>query len=307
MKRIVWLLSLFLFLFVSCRSSKELTEKKFSLADLELMEKQQSEGIKNAEILESVISLRGAYKGIDRVKFYDFKHPDVPKSFHGFKIAFISDLHYKSLFQKEELFNLVRLLNEQKADVLFMGGDFHEGCEFIPEVFAELAKVKMPYGIYGVLGNNDYEVCYEQGIKEMERYGMAVLEHKVDTIYKGKDYILVSGIRNPFDLKKNGISPTLSLNPDDFVLLLTHTPDYAEDVSIRNTDLVLAGHTHGGQVRILGYAPIIPSKYGQRFLTGLKYTTSGYPIIITNGLGTSQVNMRLSSPSEIVIIKLLRP
>ena len=48
---------------------------------------------------------------------------------------------------------------------------------------------------------------------------------------------------------KNGTSPTLGLSPDDFVILLTHTPDYAEDVPITNTDLVLAGHTHGGQVR----------------------------------------------------------
>ena len=63
-------------------------------------------------------------------------------------------------------------------------------------------------------------------------------------------------------------SPTLSLSPDDFVILLTHTPDYAEEVSITNTDLVLAGHTHGGQVTLFGlYAPIIPSRYGQRFLS----------------------------------------
>ncbi len=307
MKRIICILSLSLFLFASCRSSKELAEKKFSSADLALMENQKKEGIKKAEILESVTSLYGTYKGVDRIKHYDFRHPDVPKAFHGFKIAFISDLHYKSLFQKEGLLNLIRLLNEQKPDALFMGGDFYEGCANIPELFAELSKVKTPYGSYSVLGNNDYEVCYEQGIKEMEKYGMKVLEHKVDTIYKGKKYILVAGIRNPFDLKKNGVSPTLSLKGDDFVLLLTHTPDYAEDVSIRNADLVLAGHTHGGQVRLLGYAPIIPSKYGQRFLTGLKYTTLGYPIIITNGLGTSQVNMRFSSPSEIVMITLLCP
>lgn len=297
MKSVIWLLSLFLFLFTSCRSSKEFSRKRVPVET----------DIKNAEILESVISLHGAYKGIHRIKLYDFRHPDVPKAFHGFKIAFISDLHYKSLFQKEELLNLVRLLNEQKPDVLFMGGDFYEGCENIPELFAELSKVKTPHGTYSVLGNNDYEACYEQGVKEMEKHGMKVLEHKVDTIHKEKDYILVAGIRNPFDLKKNGVSPTLSLNPDDFVLLLTHTPDYAEEVSIRNADLVLAGHTHGGQVRILGYAPVIPSKYGQRFLTGLKYTTLGYPLIITNGLGTSQVDMRLFSPSEIVMITLLCP
>lgn len=59
--------------------------------------------------------------------------------------------------------------------------------------------------------------------------------------------ILIAGVRNPFNLQKNGVSPTLALSPDDFVILLTHTPDYAEDVAITNTDLVLAGHTHGGR------------------------------------------------------------
>ena len=84
-------------------------------------------------------------------------------------------------------------------------------------------------------------------------------------------------MRNPFDLKQNGKSPTLDLSPEDFVILLVHTPDYVEDVSVANTDLALAGHTHGGQVRIFGYAPIIPSHYGSRFLTGLKYNTANIP------------------------------
>ena len=61
----------------------------------------------------------------------------------------------------------------------------------------------------------------------------------------------------------------LGLSPDDFVILLTHTPDYAEDVPVTNSDLILAGHTHGGQVTLFGlYAPIVPSHYGQRFLPG---------------------------------------
>ena len=57
--------------------------------------------------------------------------------------------------------DLVRLLIDQKADVLLIGGDFHEGCQYVPPVMAALAQVKTPLGTYAVLGNNDYEACYD--------------------------------------------------------------------------------------------------------------------------------------------------
>ena len=255
-------------------------------------------------ITHSAVSTSSAYKGVDRVVKYDFTHRDVPEAFDGFRIAFISDLHYKSLFKEKELAGLVRLLIAERTDVLLMGGDYQEGCEYVPELFAALSQVKTPMGTYGVMGNNDYERCHDDIVREMQRYGMRVLEHRVDTLKREGQQILIAGVRNPFDLKQNAKSPTLDLSPEDFVILLVHTPDYVEDVSVANTDLALAGHTHGGQVRIFGYAPIIPSHYGSRFLTGLKYNTANIPMIVTNGLGTSNRNIRIGAPTEVVVITL---
>ena len=198
------------------------------------------------------------YKGISRVRTYEFTHPDVPTAFDGFRIAFISDLHYRSLFKEKGLANLVKLLNNQHADALLIGGDLHEGCEYVQPLFGcPVRGRKHRWGTYVVLGNNDYEACYDDIVHGLQKYGMHLLEHKVDTLRRDGEEILIAGVRNPFNLKKNGTSPTLGLSPDDFVILLTHTPDYAEDVPITNTDLVLAGHTHGGQVTLFGlYAPI---------------------------------------------------
>ena len=262
--------------------------------------------LKGTDVVSREVNVSSVYPGIDRVRQYEFTHRDVPEAFEGFRIAFISDLHYKSLFKEKDLASLVRLLNAQRADVLLMGGDYQEGCEYVPELFAALAQVKTPLGTYGVMGNNDYERCHDEIVREMERYGMHVLEHKVDTLRRNGEQILLAGVRNPFDLVSNGQSPTLALSPDDFVIMLVHTPDYVEDVSVANTDLALAGHTHGGQVRIFGYAPIIPSQYGSRFLTGLKYNSAKMPLIVTNGIGTSNKNIRIGAPSEIVIITLHR-
>lgn len=262
--------------------------------------------LRGTDIQRKSVSLSSAYSGIDRIVQYEFTHRDVPEAFDGFRIAFISDLHYKSLFKEKGLNNLVRLLIEQKPDVLLMGGDYQEGCQYVPELFAALAGVKTPMGTYGVMGNNDYERCHDEIINEMKRYGMHPLEHQLDTLRKNGEEIILAGVRNPFDLVRNGKSPSLGLSPSDFVILLVHTPDYVEDVSIANTDLVLAGHTHGGQVVIFGYAPIVPSHYGSRFLTGLKYNSAKIPMIVTNGLGTSNKNIRIGAPAEIVIITLHR-
>lgn len=262
--------------------------------------------LRGTRITSRKINVSAVYEGVKRVTVYDFTHRDVPAAFEGFRIAFISDLHYKSLLKEKGLNDLVRLLIAQRADVLLIGGDFHEGCGHVPSVMAALAKVKTPMGTYVVLGNNDYEACYDDIVKEIDRYGMHLLEHKVDTLKRDGAQILIAGVRNPFDLAKNGKSPTLGLSPDDFVILLTHTPDYAEDVPITHTDLVLAGHTHGGQVTLFGYAPIIPSHYGQRFLKGLRYNSKYTPMIITNGIGTSNKNVRLFAPAEVVMIVLHR-
>ncbi|MEG2150636.1 MAG: metallophosphoesterase, partial [Bacteroidaceae bacterium] len=232
-------------------------------------------------------------------------HAEIPDSFDGFRIAFASDFHYKSKYKEKALNSTVELLHRLQPDVLLMGGDYQEGCEYVEELFARLGEIKPRFGTIGVMGNNDYERCHEEIVTAMKRNGMRVLEHELDTLATNGEQIIVAGVRNPFDLTANGVSPTLSLNPKDFVILLTHTPDYAEDVDIKNTDLVLAGHTHGGQITLFGlYAPATGSHYGQRFVKGKQMTSEGIPIIITNGLGTSRKNIRLFAPSEIVMIVL---
>lgn len=270
------------------------------------VKKQGKKAAGEARITHKTVGVSASYTGVDRVVNYEFTHRDVPEAFEGFRIAFISDLHYQSLLKEAGLNDLVRLLIAQKADVLLMGGDYQEGCQFVDPLFKALAEVRPPLGTYGVMGNNDYERCYDEIVQSMQHYGMHVLEHKVDTLRKDGQYILVAGVRDPFDLTRNGKSPTLGLSPDDFVILLVHTPDYIEQVPVTNTDLALAGHTHGGQVRVFGIAPVLNSQYGTRFLTGLAHNSTNVPIIVTNGIGTSRMPIRMGAPAEVIIITLHR-
>ena len=133
-----------------------------------------------------------------------------------------------------------------------------------------------------------------------------------ETCIIGKNVKLYQGVTlgaKSFPLDQDGkpikgIPPALS--PKDFVILLVHTPDYIEDVSVANTDLALAGHTHGGQVRVFGVAPALNSHYGNRFITGLAYNSAKIPLIITNGIGTSKLPIRVGAPAEIIVITLHR-
>lgn len=248
------------------------------------------------------------YHGIGRVKKYTIYSEQLPDSFDGFRIAFASDFHYESRFNRKRLPGLLKALRATEADILLLGGDYRgRNGGNLTELFDLLHTFRPPYGTYGVMGNHENNTNYEIVKEEMKRTGIHLLEHEVDTLWKENEYILLCGIRNPFDLKQNGVSPTLNLHPDDYVIMLVHTPDYAEDTDISNTDLVLAGHTHGGQVSFFKrYTPAHFSKYGTRFMTGLKHNSAGIPVIITNGIGTSRKDIRLFTPSEIVLVTLYK-
>ena len=246
------------------------------------------------------------YKGIGRVKIYHFVSEDLPPAFDGFRIAFATDFHYESRFNRKRLPALVEAVRSVSPDVLLLGGDYRgrEGGD-VGELFRALEKVDAPFGTYAVMGNHERGENDSLVRVAMKETGVKLLEHVADTITRNGERIIVVGIRNPFDLSRNGVSPTLSLKPEDFVIMITHTPDYVEDVDISNTDLALAGHTHGGQVSLFNkWSPAKFSKYGNRFLTGMKHNSAGIPVIISNGIGTSRKNIRLFTPSEIVLVIL---
>jgi predicted MPP superfamily phosphohydrolase len=261
--------------------------------------------------LSSCTSIR--YTGVKRIRDYEISSPNVPPSFNGYRIAFASDFHLESKFKERQLHGTVKALQATAPDVLLLGGDYQEGCEYVLPLLAELGRVVTPDGTFAVLGNNDYERCTELIRRAMREQGMTLLEDTIATLYRGDDSITLWGAnayagRYPTAPKKSSISTRdTSIDENSFTILLTHTPDYVEDTDVSGVDLALAGHTHGGQVTLFGlYAPITASKYGSRFRTGLRRNSQGVPIIISGGLGTSRRNIRFCAPTDIIIVTLRR-
>lgn len=254
-----------------------------------------------ALLLSSCASL--SQNGVGRVKHYSFAHEDVPAGFDGYKIAFISDIHYPSLFSHRRLGKLVRRLKREDADVLLLGGDYVTSDDYLNELFDSLSSVKPVDGVYAVLGN--HEKRYEEtAVQAMDDCGIVLLADSVVHLSREDDVIYLVGIYDSFDYNPLVVQPEELVETEAFVLMLCHTPDYAEQ-SLTTADIVLSGHTHGGQVSLFGlYTPVKNTQYGNRFLRGMNRTTSGASVITTNGVGTSRRKVRFCVPSEIVLVTL---
>ena len=132
-------------------------------------------------LLASCTSIR--YAGVNRVRIYDIGSPDVPEAFDGYRIAFASDFHLESKFKQRQLYGTVKALQALAPDVVMLGGDYQEGCEYVAPLFEALAEATPPDGIYAVMGNNDYERCTEQIRHAMREQGMTLLEDSATTLY----------------------------------------------------------------------------------------------------------------------------
>ena len=241
--------------------------------------------------------------GVGRVKRYSFIDDDVPDEFDGYRIAFVSDIHYPSLFSQKRLKKFTRKLQKESPDILLLGGDYVTDNDSIDVLFESLAAVSTADGIFAVFGNHESRNG-ELVMQAMDANGVILLADSVVVIEKAYGSIYVAGVYDSFAYDPLVLHPSERLPDDEFVILLCHTPDYAERSST-NADLVLSGHTHGGQVSLFGlYTPVKNTRYGTRFLRGRNRTTNGTTVITTNGVGTSRRKMRFCVPSEIVMVTL---
>lgn len=234
-----------------------------------------------------------------------FHDSDIPQNFVGKRIVFIADIHHGEFFSQERVANVVKEVNNLDPDIIVLGGDYVWGDKkYIEPVFEELSKLKARLGIYGVTGNHDDYESYDLTVKNMKKAGITVLSDKAEWLKIGDERIKIAGIDWYF-IKEPDISPLIKdASVKDFVLFVSHTPDFAENLKTDKLDLMLSGHTHGGQVTFFGlWAPYIPSDYGQKYRTGL-VKTDRTTVLISNGIGSTVLPMRFFAPPQINIIEL---
>lgn len=242
---------------------------------------------------------------------------DIPKSFDGKRIIFVSDIHHGTALSRERVKNLVQRINDLHPDIIILGGDYVSKQEkYIEPVFSELGKLKSKYGVFGVLGNHDYFVNGDLSRKMLVNNGIKICDNKSYWVKINNDSIKIGGFDDPGGSAPEIDSTIYDVKKSDFCILITHRPEFINTINSNLVDLTLSGHTHGGQITFFGlWAPILPSDNGlwaglslsnktQKFRYGLIDSKPGMQSYITSGIGTRFPHLRFFCRPEIAVMVL---
>jgi predicted MPP superfamily phosphohydrolase len=264
-----------------------------------------------------------------RIARYDINPPRWPAGFK-LKIAAIADLHACDPWMSlERIEAIVERTNALGADLIVLLGDYVAGHRHVTRIIPPgewapvLAGLRAPLGVHAILGNHDWwddKTVQRNGQgptvsrRALEAVGIPVYENDVVRLTKAGAPFWLAGLGDQLaywparrfrPVRRIGVddlSATLAKVTDDApVVLLAHEPDVAMRAPAR-VALQVSGHTHGGQVRLLGWSPVVPSRYGNRLAYG--HTRTSCDVVISGGLGCSIMPFRLGVPPEIVLVTL---
>ena len=261
-------------------------------------------------IIRIALKLTGLYwrarRNAERilVRRNEIRFAGLPPAFDGFTILHISDLHVD--INEVAMRNLIQLLAGMEYDLCVLTGDYR-GKTFGPfeaalEGLAKLrAELRQP--IYGVLGNHDTI----QMVPAMEAMGIRVLLNECDAIVRGEQRIFLAGIDDAHFYRVDNIEKAAFPIPEEaFSVLLSHTPEVYRQAAHANFNLLLSGHTHGGQICLPGSIPIkLEAALPRRMGAGAwqYHNMIGYTSV---GAGSSILPVRLNCPPEIALHCLRR-
>jgi len=236
----------------------------------------------------------------------------LPGTTHGsLRIAVLTDLHVGSPFNGiEKLRKVVDRTNAARPDVVCILGDLVIqgviGGRFVtPEdTAAELKRLRAPAGVVAVLGNHDSWLNHDRVRTAVERNGIRVLEETAAKLGTPAGPVWFAGVSDLWTGRPD--IPTALATVDDGapVILMTHNPDVFPVVPSR-VALTLAGHTHGGQVRLPFFGrPIVPSTFGQRYAAG-HIIEDGRHLFVATGVGTSILPVRFRVPPAVTLLTVV--
>jgi len=320
---------LFLFFEDISRAVLSIINFFFSFSDAKIFER-RSFLSKIALLVASIpipFVLYGIYKGRYNYKVYkyDLIFDDLPEDFDGYQITHISDIHSGSLKNKNNVEYAVRLINEQKSDLILFTGDIinNKSNELIKWKDL-LSTMKASDGKFSVLGNHDYgdyvnwnnkqekEDNFSDLLNFQKQMGFKLLLNENIKIKKGESNISLIGVENwgkgRFKKKGDIDKACIGLNKRDFKIVLSHDPSHWDKILIDHKThfhLTLSGHTHGMQfgIEIPGWVKWSPAKWAYRQWAGL-YNEKNQFLNVNRGFGVLGFPGRVGIPPEISVITL---
>lgn len=241
--------------------------------------------------------------------------PDLHPAYEGFRIVHLTDFHGSSKLPTAYLDEAVDLANAQKADLVALTGDFiHKGQGHIDQVAATLSRLSAAHGIYAVLGNHDFAVrnALRWGMRRhrglhnrvadgLHRRGIEVLRNRSLTLERHGGRLHLIGVDDLWS-RACDLDQAFSNVAPGPRLLLAHNPMTVEELNGRRCDLILSGHTHGGQINLPRLGRILLGRHGRRFAAGLYRYRSSY-LYVNRGIGYGW-RLRFGVRPEVAVIQL---
>lgn len=252
-------------------------------------------------LLISIFFIYARYIGTNglAVKEYKITNSNLPTSFHGLKIVHISDIHYGRTINLKKLITVVNEINILKPDLVIFTGDLIDrdtkiNNQITKDITNQLKRINSKLGKYAVYGNHDKKNSKYQAI--LNDSDFILLNNAYDTIYnESYEPIFIGGIDNMVNGNINLDKAMAYFDNNStakYKILLMHTPDYIDKVLDKyNIDLILAGHSHNGQIR-LPFIGAVVKPYGSKKYYEPYYKINKTDIYISSGLGTSSFSLR---------------
>lgn len=232
--------------------------------------------------------------------------------FHGFKIVHFSDLHYGRTIKEKELIKIVNNINLLKPDLVFFTGDLiDKDIVFTNDIkkiiIKQLKKIKANYGKYAISGNHDFYL--ESYNNLLIKSDFININNSCDILYNHYyEAICIGGIES--EIKGNpDIEKVINCfneeENNNYKILLMHTPDTFDKLKKYDIDLVLAGHSHNGQIRLPFIGKIITPVGAKKYYDAY-YKINNTNFFISGGLGTSTINLRFFNPPSFNFYRLTK-
>ena len=236
--------------------------------------------------------------------------PRLPDAFRGMRIVQVSDFHYAEYTEPYFIREVVDRINKLRPDMVALIGDFISFGP-MPKAFARrcmphcaqiLTAIHCPLR-YATLGNHDYYAGPHFVTGCLQDHGFPVLTNRAIALEREGQRLWLAGLGSACEHRSDparAIPPAVAKEP---VILLAHEPDILPDIARYNVDLMLSGHTHGGQVRLPFVPPLHLPVYGKKYVEGW-FRCGPTQLYVSRGIGTTGVPFRLRCPPEITVITL---
>lgn len=234
----------------------------------------------------------------------------LPDAFRGMRIVQVSDFHYAEFSEAFFLREMVRKINQLRPDLVLLTGDFVSfspmplsfARRHAPACAAILSAIECPLR-YASLGNHDYVIEPQYVAGPLREQGIPVLINSAVALERGSQRIWLAGLGSACTGDADPAKAIPRVASEETVILLAHEPDILPTIAGYNVDLMLSGHTHGGQVRIPFLPPFMLPEYGKNYLEGL-FRMGRTQLYVNRGIGAVGLPFRFRCPPEITVFTL---